>query len=120
LFSPDHGISGAVAHTVASSRSDTPGLPIHPLYGAPVRPTETMLTGIETIVVDLQDVGARFYTYPATIGYVLEEAARRKIGVVILDRPNPIGGSEIEGPNQDASAIGFNGYLPMPIRHGMT
>jgi uncharacterized protein YbbC (DUF1343 family)/CubicO group peptidase (beta-lactamase class C family) len=120
LFSPEHGIRGAVDDNVESSRDDKTGLPIHSLYGATLRPTEPMLTGIDTIVVDLQDIGARFYTYPATIGYVLEEAARRKIGVVILDRPNPIGGGEVEGPNQDASAIGFNGYLPMPIRHGMT
>ena len=119
LFSPEHGIRGTIDDKIESSRDDKTGLPIHSLYGATLRPTEAMLTGIDTIVVDLQDVGARFYTYPATIGYILEEAARRKIGVVILDRPNPIGG-EIEGPNQDASAIGFNGYLPMPIRHGMT
>jgi uncharacterized protein YbbC (DUF1343 family) len=90
------------------------------LYGTTLRPTDAMLTGIDTIVVDLQDIGARFYTYPATIGYLLEEAARRKIGVVVLDRPNPINGVDVEGPNQDGSAIGFNGYLPMPIRHGMT
>ena len=120
LLSPEHGIRGTVDDKIESSRDDKTGLPIHSLYGATLRPTEAMLTGLDTIVVDLQDVGARFYTYPATIGYLLEEAARRKIGVVILDRPNPIGGSEIEGPNQDASAIGFNGYLPMPIRHGMT
>ena len=79
-----------------------------------------MLDGLETIVVDLQDIGARFYTYPATIAYVMEEAARRKIPVVVLDRPNPIDGIDVEGPFQDAAAVGFNGYLPMPIRHGLT
>jgi uncharacterized protein YbbC (DUF1343 family) len=71
-------------------------------------------------VVDLQDIGARFYTYPATTAYVLEEAAKRRIRVVVLDRPNPIDGFDIEGPMQDASSIGFNGYVPMPIRHGLT
>jgi uncharacterized protein YbbC (DUF1343 family)/CubicO group peptidase (beta-lactamase class C family) len=120
LFSPEHGIRGVVDDKVESSRDDKTGLPVHSLYGTTLRPTDAMLTGIDTIVVDLQDIGARFYTYPATIGYLLEEAARRKIGVVVLDRPNPIDGLDVEGPNQDGSAIGFNGYLPMPIRHGMT
>src|SRR5207248_10640054 len=76
--------------------------------------------GLDAIVVDLQDIGARFYTYPATVGYILEEAARRKLSVIVLDRPNPIDGSDVEGPNQDAAAVGFNGFLPMPIRHGLT
>ena len=76
--------------------------------------------GIDTLVVDLQDIGVRFYTYPATVGYVLEEAAKRKIRVVVLDRPNPINGWQIEGPLPDQEVIGFNAYLPMPIRHGMT
>ena len=79
-----------------------------------------MLDGIDTLVVDLQDIGARFYTYPATIAYVLEEAAQAQAAVVVLDRPNPIDGFDIEGPMQDAASIGFNGYLPMPIRHGLT
>src|SRR5206468_7719369 len=69
---------------------------------------------------DLQDVGVRFYTYVTTVGYVLEEAAQRRIPVVVLDRPDPIDGFDIEGPYQDDSAIGFTGYLPMPIRHGLT
>jgi uncharacterized protein YbbC (DUF1343 family) len=79
-----------------------------------------MLQGIDTLVVDLADIGARFYTYPATMAYVMEEAARRKLTVIVLDRPNPVDGFDIEGPYQDAPSIGFNGYLPMPIRHGLT
>jgi uncharacterized protein YbbC (DUF1343 family) len=79
-----------------------------------------MLEGIDTLVVDLQDIGARFYTYPATVAYVMEEAARSRLPVVVLDRPNPIDGFDIEGPAQDPSAIGFTGYYPMPIRHGLT
>jgi uncharacterized protein YbbC (DUF1343 family) len=79
-----------------------------------------MLDGIETMVVDLQDIGARFYTYPATIAYVMEEAARRAIPVVVLDRPNPIDGFDVEGPVQDVAAVGITGYMPMPIRHGLT
>ncbi|HMF99226.1 MAG TPA: exo-beta-N-acetylmuramidase NamZ domain-containing protein, partial [Vicinamibacterales bacterium] len=120
LFSPEHGIRGLADEKVASSRDDKTGLPIHSLYGTTLRPTDAMLQGIDTLVVDLQDIGARFYTYPATVGYVLEEAARRNVPVIVLDRPNPIGGVEVEGPNQDPSAIGFTGYLPMPIRHGLT
>jgi len=120
LFSPEHGIRGIVDDKVASSRDDATGLPIFSLYGDTRRPTDSMLAGIDTLVVDLQDIGARFYTYPATIAYVMEEAARRTLAVVVLDRPNPIDGFDVEGPFQDSSAIGFNGYLPMPIRHGMT
>jgi uncharacterized protein YbbC (DUF1343 family)/CubicO group peptidase (beta-lactamase class C family) len=120
LFSPEHGIRGQVDDRVASSKDETTGLTIHSLYDATRRPTDAMLTGIDTLVVDLQDIGARFYTYPATTAYLLEEAAKRRIRVIVLDRPNPIDGFNIEGPFQDASAIGFNGYLPMPIRHGLT
>jgi len=120
LFSPEHGIRGQVDERVASSKDETTGLTIHSLYDATRRPTDAMLTGIDTLVVDLQDIGARFYTYPATTAYVLEEAAKRRIRVVVLDRPNPIDGFDIEGPMQDASSIGFNGYVPMPIRHGLT
>ena len=120
LFSPEHGIRGQLDEKVASSRDEQTGLPIHSLYGDTRRPTEAMLAGIDTLVVDLQDIGARFYTYPATIAYVMEEAARRGLPVIVLDRPNPIDGFDVEGPAQDPSAVGFTGYLPMPIRHGLT
>jgi len=79
-----------------------------------------MLNGLDVIVFDVQDIGARFYTYPATLAYLMEEAAKRKLPVIVLDRPNPVDGNDVEGPIQDPSAIGFNGYLPMPIRHGLT
>jgi uncharacterized protein YbbC (DUF1343 family) len=79
-----------------------------------------MLNGLDTLVVDLQDVGVRFYTYATTMAYVMEEAAKRRLSVVVLDRPDPINGTDVEGPMPDATAIGFNAYLPMPIRHGMT
>ena len=120
LFSPEHGIRGELDEKVDSSRDEKTGLPIHSLYGATLRPTDAMLQGLDAIVVDLQDIGARFYTYPATVAYVLEEAARRRLAVVVLDRPDPIDGFDVEGPNQDAAAIGFNGYVAMPIRHGLT
>jgi uncharacterized protein YbbC (DUF1343 family) len=120
LFSPEHGIRGEADDRVESSRDQKTGVTVHSLYGKTLRPTDTMLDGLDVIVVDLQDIGARFYTYPAAIAYVLEEAVKRRLPVIVLDRPNPIDGFDVEGPVQDATAIGFNGYLPMPIRHGLT
>jgi uncharacterized protein YbbC (DUF1343 family)/CubicO group peptidase (beta-lactamase class C family) len=121
LFSPEHGIRGILDTAVPSSRDEQTGLPIHSLYGETRRPTDAMLSGIEVLVVDLQDIGVRFYTYAVTMGYVMEEAAKRKIPVVVLDRPNPINGWQIEGPSADEAFVGFTAYLAsMPIRHGMT
>jgi uncharacterized protein YbbC (DUF1343 family)/CubicO group peptidase (beta-lactamase class C family) len=119
LFSPEHGIRGILDASVASAVDET-GLPILSLYGETRRPTAAMLSGIDTIVVDLQDIGARFYTYMTTMAYVMEEAAKSKIAVVVLDRPNPINGFQIEGPSLDKAALSFVGYFPMPIRHAMT
>ncbi|MDQ3070641.1 MAG: DUF1343 domain-containing protein, partial [Acidobacteriota bacterium] len=120
LFSPEHGIRGILDATVPSSVDEKTDLTIHSLYGDTRRPTDAMLTGVDTIVIDLQDIGARFYTYITTMAYALEEAAKRKIRVVVLDRPNPINGFAIEGPDIDEDQRGFTGYMTMPIRHGMT
>ena len=120
LFSPEHGIRGILDATVPSEKDQKTGLTINSLYGDTRRPTEKMLEGIDTMVIDLQDVGARFYTYTTTMAYVMEEAAKRKIGVVVLDRPNPVDGYHIEGPSLDTAALSFTGYFPMPVRHGMT
>ncbi len=121
LFSPEHGIRGTLDDKVASSTDEKTGLPIHSLYGETRRPTAAMLAGLDVLVVDLQDIGARFYTYTTTMAYVIEEAAKRKLPVVVLDRPNPINGFQIEGPALDKAQLGFTGYFaPMPIRHGMT
>ncbi len=121
LFSPEHGIRGILDAAVPSSKDERTGLPIHSLYGATQRPTAAMLDGLDAIVIDLQDIGTRFYTYMTTMAYVMEEAAARKIKVVVLDRPNPIGGVSIEGPTLDESSVAFVGYLPaMPIRHSLT
>jgi uncharacterized protein YbbC (DUF1343 family) len=79
-----------------------------------------MLEGLDVLVVDLQDVGARFYTYMSTMAYVMEAGAKHGVSVMVLDRPNPINGTQIEGPIQDPEARGFTGYFPMPIRHGLT
>ncbi|MGH9160861.1 MAG: exo-beta-N-acetylmuramidase NamZ domain-containing protein [Vicinamibacteraceae bacterium] len=120
LFSPEHGIRGVLDEKVSSSRDEKTGLPVYSLYGDTRRPTSRMLEGIDTLIVDIQDIGARFYTYTTTMAYVMEEAAKRRIEVIVLDRPNPIGGWQIEGPVQDVEAMGFTGYFPMPIRHGLT
>jgi uncharacterized protein YbbC (DUF1343 family)/CubicO group peptidase (beta-lactamase class C family) len=120
LFSPEHGIRGVLDANVPSTKDEKTGLPIYSLYGDTRRPTDAMLEGIDSLVIDLQDIGARFYTYMTTLAYVMEEAARRKIPVVVLDRPNPVDGFHIEGPTLDKSLSGFTGYFPMPTRHGMT
>jgi len=119
LFSPEHGIRGILDAAVPSATDET-GLTIQSLYGETRRPTAAMLSGIDTMVVDLQDIGTRFYTYMTTMAYVMEEAAKHKVAVVVLDRPNPINGFQIEGPLLDKAALSFVGYFPMPIRHGMT
>ncbi len=127
LFSPEHGIRGILDADVPAEKDEKTGLPIHSLFykGGTGRPLEGSLAGIDTIVIDLQDIGVRVYTYQLAMGYAMEEAARRKIAVVVLDRPNPINGWQIEGPFSRAPGQGespntFIGYLPMPIRHGMT
>ena len=121
LFSPEHGIRGLLDEKVPSERDQKTGLTIHSLYGETRRPSQAMLEGLDAIVIDLQDIGARFYTYTTTMAYVLEEAAKRHLQVFVLDRPNPINGFQIEGPALDVGMTGFTGYLPnMPIRHGMT
>lgn len=123
LFSPEHGIRGTADDAVASDRDKATGLPIHSLYGrgdSSRRPTPEMLRGLDVMVIDLQDIGARFYTYPAAVGLVMEEAAKNHVAVMVLDRPNPIGGDAIEGPIQDPSATRYVAYFRMPIRHGMT
>ncbi len=79
-----------------------------------------MLQGIDTLVIDLPDVGARFYTYMTTMAYVMEEAAKSGVAVMVLDRPDPINGVSIEGPALDADLASFVGYFPMPVRHGLT
>ena len=120
LFSPEHGIRGIHDDRVPSSRDKKTGIVIHSLYGKRLQPTPEMLTGIDTIMVDLQDIGTRFYTYMTTMAYMLEAAAKQKVKVMVLDRPNPINGIQIEGPMLDQKFIGFTGYFPMPIRHGLT
>ncbi len=120
LFSPEHGLAGRNDENVASSKDPSTGLPVYSLYGETRRPTEEMLKGIDALVFDVQDAGVRFYTYTATMAYCMEEAAKHNIAFFVLDRPNPLGGEIVEGPMLDADKTNFVGYLPMPVRYGLT
>jgi uncharacterized protein YbbC (DUF1343 family)/CubicO group peptidase (beta-lactamase class C family) len=122
LFGPEHGLEGSAAEgaKVDSARDASTGLPIYSLYGDVERPSAQMLEGIDTLVFDIQDVGARFYTYITTLGYCLEAAGEKGIEFYVLDRPNPINGAAVDGPVLDPDLRSFIGYFPLPIRHGMT
>jgi uncharacterized protein YbbC (DUF1343 family) len=121
LFSPEHGIRGTADTRVASSVDSLTRLPIYSLYGETRRPTEQMLKGVDVLVFDVQDIGTRFYTYIGTMKNCMEEAAKHDIKFVVLDRPNPINGVQVEGPVLDSSRLyELGGVFPLPIRHGMT
>jgi uncharacterized protein YbbC (DUF1343 family)/CubicO group peptidase (beta-lactamase class C family) len=122
LFSPEHGLRGMEDTRVGDSRDEKTGLPIYSLYEKDRRrPTAEMLKDIDTLVFDIQDVGTRFYTYTTTCGYAMEETAKNKIKFVVLDRPNPINGYDIEGPVADKELTeSFTAYHPIPVRYGMT
>ena len=120
LFSPEHGIRGTDDENVDSSVDQVTGLPIYSLYGKTRRPTPEMLRDVDALVFDIQDVGARFYTYTTTMAYAMEEAAKADIRFYVLDRPNPIGGIKVEGPILDEDKRSFTGYIPISVRHGMT
>lgn len=121
LFSPEHGFRGTAApgERVASTVDSATGLPIYSLYGRTVAPTPEMLTGIEVLLVDLPDVGARYYTYISTTVEVMRAAGRSGIPVVVLDRPNPIGG-RAQGNVLDSAFRSFVGMLSVPMRPGLT
>ena len=120
IFSPEHGFSGKADRKVLSTREPLTGLPLYSLYGATVRPTKKMLSGLDALVFDIQDAGARFYTYITTMGYAMEACAKKGIPFYVLDRPNPITASLVQGPILDRDLRSFTGYFPLPVRHGMT
>jgi uncharacterized protein YbbC (DUF1343 family) len=120
LFSPEHGLYGAVDEKVGHSTDPKTGLKVWSLYGETRRPTAEMLKGVDTIVYDIQDVGARFYTYSATLGICMEEAAKNKLAMFVLDRPNPITGLHVDGPIADEKKLGFTAFRRIPVAHGMT
>ncbi len=122
LFAPEHGLRGdRPAGSYVASYTDTKtGLPVYSLYGATRHPSATMLDGVDVLVFDIQDVGARPYTYVSTMAYVMQTAAKLGKEIWILDRPNPIGGTLVEGPVLDPKFSSFVGLYPIPERHGMT
>ena len=120
LFSPEHGIRGVADENISDSKDEATGLPIYSLYGETRRPKAEQLKDLDALVYDIQDIGARFYTYISTLGYVLEEAAKVKLPVFVLDRPNPIGGVDVEGPVADSDKLSFISYHTIPTRHGLT
>ena len=122
LYGPEHGVRGDVAdgQEIASGTDPRTGLPVHSLYGPTRKPTREMLAGVDVMLYDLQDIGARFYTYTYTMSYVMQACAEDGKQFVVLDRPNPINGLAVEGNVLHTDFASFIGLHPIPIRHGMT
>lgn len=120
LFSPEHGLGADRDGAVGATRDAATGLPVYSLYGRTLRPTDAMLEGLDALVFDVQDAGARFYTYASTLAYAMEAAARRGLDFYVLDRPDPIDAASVQGPLMDPALASFTGYFPLPTRHGMT
>jgi uncharacterized protein YbbC (DUF1343 family) len=122
LFSPEHGIRGEAEGGVdiESQRDESTGLPIHSLYGETRKPTPAMLEGLDALLFDIQDIGARYYTYPSTMARAMEAAGESGMPFFVLDRPNPIGGDAVQGNVLDPAFSSFVGLFPVPMRHGMT
>ena len=121
LFSPEHGIAGKLDQgNIDDTHDPDTGAPVYSLYGEIRRPTPEMLEGIDTLVFDIQDIGARFYTYISTMGMAMQAAADNGIDFVVLDRVNPIGGEAVAGPLADPGEESFINFDQIPVRHGMT
>jgi uncharacterized protein YbbC (DUF1343 family) len=122
LFAPEHGITGSAQDLVLVGHEKDPltGLPVMSLYGRRLDPDPRALEGLDALIVDLQDVGARYYTYNWTMALAMKAAARVNLPVIVLDRPNPLGGERLEGNWPEAGWSSFVGLYPLPIRHGMT
>jgi len=122
LFAPEHGLWGAAQDhaPVASTRDQVTGLEVWSLYGERRAPTPETLAGLDALVVDLQDIGARYYTFVWTLALAMRECARAGVRVIVLDRPNPLGGDRVEGNLPDPAFASFVGLYPLPARHGFT
>ncbi len=133
LFSPEHGIRGVEDRSnIVSGRDERTGLPIHSLYNpTTIEPPDSTLAGVDALIIDLQDLGTRTWTYPASMVYAMRAAARNKVSVIVLDRPNPITGGRVEGPVPDSAQTYAGSHsagrraqpvslYPLPLRHGLT
>lgn len=124
IFSPEHGVTGTLDTTQVGNTTDAAtGVPVYSVYGgtdAERRPPMDVLKNLDAVVFDVQDAGVRFYTYETTLGYFLEAAAQADIELIVLDRPDPITGSFVQGPVSDAGHESFTNYWTLPVRHGMT
>jgi uncharacterized protein YbbC (DUF1343 family) len=124
IFSPEHGVTGALDTTAVGNTVDAATkIPVYSVYGASDaerRPSLDLLKTLDAVFIDLQNAGARFYTYETSMGYFLEAAAKAGIEVVVLDRPNPVTGSLVQGPISDPGTASFVNYFQEPVRHGMT
>jgi uncharacterized protein YbbC (DUF1343 family) len=122
LYGPEHGVRGSAqaGEYVPFYIDEKTGLPVYSLYGPTKKPTPEMLRGVDVLLFDIQDVGTRFYTYIYTMAYAMEAAKENNIPFIVLDRPNPLGGTKVEGPVLDPKYSSFVGMYPIPLRHGMT
>jgi uncharacterized protein YbbC (DUF1343 family) len=122
LFSPEHGLRGLeeAGQKVMDETDPVSGLPVYSLYGRTTKPTAQMLADVDVLVFDIQDVGSRFYTYLYTMSLSMEAAAEAGKRFVVLDRPNPITGVQVEGPVLDPKLASFVGLYPIPVRYGLT
>ena len=124
IFSPEHGVTGTLDTTdINNSKDAATGVPVYSVYGATDaarRPAADVMKQLDAVVIDIQDAGVRFYTYETTLGYFLEAAAAAGVEVIVLDRPDPITGSFVQGPVADAGHESFTNYWTLPVRHGMT
>lgn len=122
LFGPEHGFAGMAADGAPIEDAVDPrtGVPLYSLYGTTMRPTAEMLRDLDALVVDLQDIGVRYYTYVWTVTHALEAAGECGVPVVILDRPNPLGGAVVSGPLLERAHSSLVGRFPVPVRHGLT
>lgn len=122
LFAPEHGFAGAAPDgaNIASTVDPHTRLPVHSLYSNSYKPAPAMLEGLDMVVVDIQDIGVRYYTYPWTVSYMLEAAGEASVDVMILDRPNPSGGTVVDGPILQPEQSSFVGRFPVPVCHGLT
>jgi uncharacterized protein YbbC (DUF1343 family) len=122
LFGPEHGIQGkeAAGKKITNTFNTHQNIPVYSLYGENLKPTAQMLRNIDMLVFDVQDIGTRFYTYASTMSLAMEAAAENQITFVVLDRPNPINGENVEGNLLEPAFATFVGLHPIPVRHGMT